>query len=359
MWKIHRYYLRELSVSVVLVFLVLFGTALLMSVPQAIGRAQGGNLLAAAMITVLYAVDAIPHLLAMAILFATVLTFARASQNREITALRAAGVSPRVPMVAALLVGLSASLLVGYATHYLIPWAHFHKYRVIGDAIRSFYLQTEMSGDRMAFGGFLMTWKSRDENGRFRDVVVKIGSGSGDGEPAVRSAGPGRGVFYADEAWLKLGDLGESIGLQFENMRSLRMGNVGRFTIWVDLRALTAEVRRDESDKDLASDQLLSEVMRGVHENPDGARFTVHRRSSFALMSFLFAPIGFCIGVLARDRGRMTALLFGMVPLVLFYGCVMIAPELVRFVDWPPIGLLPVFVLGLTGIPFCWRLLKL
>lgn len=359
MWKIHRYYLAELTVSVVLTFLVLFGTALLMSVPQAIGRAQGGGLVAALMITVLFAVDAIPHLLAMAILFAAVLTFARASQDREITAMRAAGISPRVPMVAALLVGLTASLLGGYATHYLIPWAHFHKYRVIGDAIRSFYLQTEMSGDRMAFGGFLMTWRDRDENGHFHDVVVKIGSGQEDGEPAVRSAGPGRGVFYADEAWLTWGDVGESIGLQFENMWSLRMGKVGRFTIWVDLRALTAEVRRDESDKDLASDQLLSEVIRGVHESPDGARFTVHRRSSFALMSFLFAPIGFCIGVLARGRGRMTALLFGMVPLLLFYSCVMIAPELLRMVEWPLMGLLPVFVLGLGAIPFCWRLLKL
>ena len=78
----------------------------------------------------------------------------------------------------------------------------------------------------------------------------------------------------------------------------------------------------------------------------------------FALMPCLFAPIGFCIGVLAREKGRMTALLMGMVPMVIFYGCVMLAPTLVRTLDWPPIAWLPGFVVAAIGIPFCWRLLR-
>ena len=95
MWKIHRYYLREVTVSALLTFLVLFGIVLIASVSRGIDRAQGGNLLSAALITFYWAADTFPHLLAISLLIATVLTFARASQDREITALRAAGISPR------------------------------------------------------------------------------------------------------------------------------------------------------------------------------------------------------------------------------------------------------------------------
>ena len=84
----------------------LFGIVLAATVYRGIDRAQGGGLLDAALITFFWAADTLPHLLAMSLLIATVLTFARASQDREITALRAAGISPRVPVVAAMLVGI-------------------------------------------------------------------------------------------------------------------------------------------------------------------------------------------------------------------------------------------------------------
>lgn len=289
----------------------------------------------------------------MAILFAVVLTFARASQDREVTALRAAGVSARVPMVAALLVGLTASLATCYATHYWIPWAHFHKYRVISDAIRGFYLQTEMSGDRMSFEGFQMTWERRDEQGHFREVVARINRGEGDALLTRQS-----GVFYADEAWLTMADNGETLGLTFANMWSLTQGSVGLITLRVDLRALSDETRRDEGDKDLPSDQLLGEVERGVHDNPHGASFTVFQRANFALLPALFGPIGFCIGVLARNRGRMTALLMAMVPLAFFHACVVLSRELTQIVDMPLLGLLPALALAVLAAPFCWRFLR-
>lgn len=292
----------------------------------------------------------------MAILFAVVLTFARASQDREITALRAAGVSARVPMVAALLVGLTASLATGYATHYLIPWAHFHKFRVISDAIRGLYMQTEMSGDRMSFEGFQMTWDHRDDQGHFHEVVARINRGAGG--DTLRARQPMSGVFYADEAWLTMTDSGETLGLTFADMWSLTQGSVGRITLSVDLRALSDDTRRNESDKDLPSDQLLGEVERGVHQNAHGAEFTVFLRSTFALLPALFGPIGFCIGVLARNRGRMTALLMAMVPLAFFHACVVLSRELVQLIDVPLFGLLPAVALALLGIPFCWRFLR-
>jgi len=208
----------------------------------------------------------------------------------------------------------------------------------------------------MSFEGFQMTWERRDEQGHFHEVVVRINRGEGE---AMRTRQPmGSGVFHADEAWLSFPDNGETLGLTFANMWSLTQGSVGRITLTVDLRKLTDDARRDESDKDLPSDQLLGEVYRGVHENPHGAEFTVFQRSSFALLPALFAPIGFCIGVLARNRGRMTALLLAMLPLAFFHACVVLSRELVQLIDVPMFGLLPAIALALLGIPFCWRFLR-
>ena len=124
MQKLHRYYLGEVAISVALTFVVLFGVVMISMLARGIERAQGGDLLDAATIMFLWAVDTFPHLLTMSLLIGTVLVFARASQDREITAIRSAGISPRMPMTAALLVGVLFSLLGMYAMHQLIPAAH-------------------------------------------------------------------------------------------------------------------------------------------------------------------------------------------------------------------------------------------
>ncbi len=356
MWRIHRYYLRELAASSILTFLVLFGIVLVASVYRGLDKARGGDLVMAATITFFWAADTFPHLLAMSLLVAAVLTFARASQEREITALRAAGISPRVPMVAALLLGLAFSIAGSFAVHYLLPAVHYHKYRVLGEALRSLLVQTKMSGNKLSFGSLVMAWESEDEGGHLHDVLLKLGKRrqSGGYEPGQ--------VYIAEEAWLDLSDDGATITLHLRGAENLAgegiRGQASNIALAKSIRELAEEDRREEGDKDLSSDQLLSEVYRGVHDNPDGARFTVHRRTCFALMPCLFAPIGFCIGVLARERGRMTALLFGMAPMAAFYLGVVLAPTVVRAVDWPPVAYLPAAIVALLGLPFCWRLLR-
>ena len=175
MWKIHRYYLKEIGVNAVLTFAVLFGIALISLLSKAIGLVKGGDLLDAALTTVLLAADIFPHLLTFSVMFATVLTFARASQEREITALRALGVSPRVPMVASLLLGLVCSLLGTYALHYQIPWAHYHKYRVAADLMSNEIQRVLKDQDRIALpkGDGVMTWQKKVEEGD-KDIYVDV-----------------------------------------------------------------------------------------------------------------------------------------------------------------------------------------
>ena len=347
-WKIHRFYLRELLGSALLTFTVLFGIVLIASIYRGIDRAQGGSLVSAVLITFFYAADTFPHLLALSLLFSCVLVFARASQEREMTAMRAAGISPRVPMVAALLVGVLLSLAGSFALHYLIPYAHYYKYRVVAEVTRRLIVNTGLAGDKMSFQGFQMVWGRKDEENHYHDVLILVNRLRGQ----LRA---GRG-YHAEEAWLDVRD--ETLWLNFQNVRDSQGGFLERPSIGFDLSNLAERGRRIEGDRDLQSDQLLGEVFRGAHDNPSGARFTVHRRACFAIMPLLFAPIGFCIGVLSRERGRMTALLLCLIPVIVFYGCVMAAPSLVRKVDWPILAWLPAAVVALGGIPFCWRLLR-
>ena len=77
-----------------------------------------------------------------------------------------------------------------------------------------------------------------------------------------------------------------------------------------------------------------------------------------ALLPCLLAPIGFAIGVYARDRGRVLALVFAMIPIVVFYLGDFIGAHLVRATDQAAFAFLPAALLALGGTPFCWRLLR-
>ncbi len=353
MWRIHRHYLKELAVTSMVTFLVLFGIVLIASLSRGISRAQGASLVSAMLITFYWAADTFPHLLAISLLVSTVLTFARASQDREITAIRAAGISPRVPMVAALIIGLICSIAGSLALHYLIPRAHYNKYRVVGEAVRNFVLNTKMSGGKIAFGGFFLSSERKDDRGHLHGVVIKVDRDDGGLEPGE--------AYYAREAWLDLGEDGETLRLSFLGIRNASgMYDLeGPVTLRVNIRNITDRGRRDTRDDDLTTDQLLADVYRGLHRHPEWALFQVHRRACYALMPCLLAPLGFCIGVLSRDRGRMTALLFAMVPALVFYACVLAAEEAMRQTGFSYIAWLPAAVLFVLGVPFCWRILKI
>jgi len=357
MWKIHRYYLKEVSVTAILTFTVLFGIVLIAMIARGIDRAAGGTLMDAAMITFFWTVDTFPHLLTISLLFATVMTFARASQDREVTAIRSAGISPRVPMMSAVLVGVVFSLAGSYLMHQLVPYAHFKKYRVASQVMRSLILNLNLQGDQIPLGqdsGRVMSFRSR-EGRTFRDCVIfQPGKGEAGGLPDAP-------VFTAEEVVYDVPDGQEVIEVRIKGIREpyTDVFLPGPVTYTFGLREITEQNRRGEGEKDVASDQLVSEVMRGVARNPGAAQYQVHRRGCFALMPALFAPIGFCLGVMSRDRGRIIAILLTLVPLTVFYSMDAVAARLVGSLDLPILAWLPALVLLVLGTPFCWRLLRL
>ncbi len=245
-----------------------------------------------------------------------------------------------------------------YFTHYVIPDAHFRKYRVVAEAARSLVMNMRMDSDRIELMDHgVMEWEGRDANGNFRNATIYRKHGRTNSSGGFLSAP----VWTVEEAWFEQSN--EELILQMRGLRNPLVTDsyIGELEFTINLRALTERGRRHENDRDIPSDQLLSEVYRGVHEGsggPGGAKYTVYRRSLYALMPALFAPLGFCIGVLARDRGRVTALTFSMVPLAMFYFFDFLAAELVHSIDVPLLAWLPAAVLIAVDLPFCWRLLR-
>jgi hypothetical protein len=135
-------------------------------------------------------------------------------------------------------------------------------------------------------------------------------------------------------------------------------GRPGDLRFEVSSDAVGVRGSREDRDEDLRSDQLLSEVLRGVHRRPDEAVYTLFRRCCFSLMPALLAPIGFCIAEFARERGRVMALVLALVPLGIFYLGEVLGARLLLSTQNPWVGWMPALLLTVAGVPFVWRQLR-
>lgn len=355
MWRLHRYYLKELAVNASITFLVMFGVVLISLVYRGIQRSEGGELVDAALITLFFALDALPHLLTIAFLIATVMTFTRAAQDRELIAIRAAGISPRVPMLAAVLVGIFLSVGASFANHYVIPEVHFRKYRVVRDIVRSAILNLGLNTDRVKLGGYVLTYRERDqEAGEFVDCTIYAEKPIPGMESSIAFVNRVSIPTFDDET-----DESSDLQVVLSGVRDPISGMLAKqidFEIPID--QIGAAGGRTEKNEDVPSDQLLAEVLRGVHAEPTRATYTLFRRSCFALMPALMAPIGYCIAELARFRGRVVALVMLLVPLGAFYLGEVLGARMLLSTDNPWCGWMPVVLLSIIGIPLVWRQLR-
>ncbi len=353
MWRLHRYYLRELAVNAAITFVVLFAVVLVSGVYRGIQRSQGGGPLDALLITVFFALDSFQHLLTISFLMATVMTFTRAAQDRELVAIRAAGISPRTPMAAAVLAGLVLTVLGSFAVHYLVPEVHFRKYRVVADIVRSAFLSMNLGSDRIRLPGsdYVMTFRERDGE-QYRHCTIYMP----EPRPPLRSP-----ILFVERVAIPPIEEGaEAITIVLDGITDPLGGStpVRETRLSVPIGDVATRDRREDRDDDLRSDQLLAEVMREVHRNPHDAIYTLVRRCCFSVMPALLAPIGYCLAEWARERGRVVALVAALVPLALFYFGEVLGQRLLLSTSNPAYGCLPVVLLLAFGLPLCWRQLR-
>jgi lipopolysaccharide export LptBFGC system permease protein LptF len=355
MWKLHRYYLRELGVNFGITFLVMFAVVLASLVARGMKAAQGGVLLDALKAMFYLAFDALPHLVTIAFLLATVITFTRAAQDRELLAIRAAGISPRAPMTAALLIGLVLACASSYTNHYVLPDVYYQKYRVVAEVVRSVFTSLRLGSDRIPIldTGYVLTFRRR-AGFEYEDCLLYCPPGK-----QLLPDAPSPILMVERVSIPPIHQHSEEVVVFLEGVADpISRHRFGQFLLRVDLPGLADRNRRDDRDDDLRSDQLLSEVLRGVHRRPSEAMYTFYRRCCFSLMPILLAPIGYCIAEWARERGKVLAILCALLPLVVFYFGETLGARLLRGTGNPWVAWLPCLLLIPFGLPFCWRYLR-
>lgn len=353
MWKLHRYYLKELAINAGITFVVMFAIVLVSTVYRGIQSAQGGGLFDVLLIVLFMTLDAVPHLVTVGFLIATVLTFTRAAQDRELIAIRAAGISPSVPMAAAVLVGITLSVLGSFALHYVIPEVHYRRYRVIPEIVRRVVTQLQLDSDRIPIGDtdWIMTFRRQDEAG-YHDCTVYGPRPI----PSTRSS-----IVHVDlVSILPPAEDSDQLVVALTGIHDPVGGldAAGPIPIAFSAREMLGGRRRDDRGDDMRSDQLIAEVMRGLQADSLYSIYTLLRRCCFALMPALLAPIGFCIAEFSRERGRVFALALSLVPLVLFFAGEVVGARLLLSTRDPWCAWLPLVLLGVFGVPLCWRQLR-
>ena len=350
MWKLHRYYLKELAVNATITFLVLFAVMLVSLIYRGLQSAQGGQWYDALTITFLYAADSVQHLLTIAFLLAVVMTYTRAAQDRELTAIRAAGISPLVPMLPAVLVGILLAVLGSLSVHYLIPEVHYRKYRVIPMLARNAFMNLKIGSDRLRVPDrpFVVTFGSH-VGSEYRDCVVYTPRG-------VQGSSP---IFRVDRMTADLQRQDDDLVVVFDGVHDpLGKASGGRITLSASWDQIGNRDRRNDTDADLTSDQLLAEVLRGVRKDDYLPIYTLFRRCCFALMPVLLAPIGYCLAELGRLRGRVFTLALALLPLIAFYTGEVVGMRLLSKTHNPWVAWMPAVLLLLFGVPLCWRQLR-
>ncbi|MFQ5505142.1 MAG: LptF/LptG family permease [Planctomycetota bacterium] len=360
MWRFHLYYIKELVLNMSLTFVMLFGVALLAFIARGIYRSQGVDLLIALWITLLLAIDIVPHLLLIAVLVATVFTFGRASMDNEVIALRMTGISPIRLMGGVIFVGAMAASLNSWLLHDMIPYVHFKKYRPVSDLVKQFVMQQRPTNNTMELGRQLRISWERKVGQRFMNVIFWLVPGS---NRRIRIDGFAKEIVINRDVTgrfliISLEGIKASIFEKGEDGKSHYKGRAeSSMDVTKDLREILERDKRWEGLKDTTSVQLLTEIKRDGSPRPGQALWRVWLRSTRAWSTLLIALVGFPIGVLSRRGGRMVAFAISFVPLAIYYSLGFLAPWLARETHslWPvfiPAGGLLVLAFPLNHLAF-------
>lgn len=228
---------------------------------------------------------------------------------------------------------------------------------MIADVVRSAFTNLNLGGDRITVldTGYIVTFRDREkETGDYLDCVIY--------SPRPIGRGLELPIVYVDRVSippLEGAAVDSDLTIVMSGVRD-PIGGVApdTLTFQVPIDELGSSGVRAEKDDDVRSDQLLAEVLRGVHRHPEKATYTLFRRCCFALMPALLAPIGFCIAEMARFRGRVVALVMSLVPLAMFYLGEVLGARLLISTKNPWCGWMPVALLTLVGAPLVWRQLR-
>jgi lipopolysaccharide export system permease protein len=253
----------------------------------------------------LVAVELVPYLLPMAFLLSVVSCFGRLAAERELTAIRMAGIHPAKLGLPALLIAAGLAFL----THHLMAEvAPNYKYqaRTYLRTVRTEVFRNMPAGQsHLSFGNRSMDWVGRDEEGVLQDVTIRT---EGDaGEQMVYNAKTAKIEFRFDkrgEEWLSV-ILGDAQYFQSD----LMIKGEG-----VEFHHLMKELfPTDQHDRSKAK-YLASSELAERRQEPGATEelrseylFEINRRRALSVTCLIFVLLGIPIGIGLRSGTQLAA----------------------------------------------------
>jgi lipopolysaccharide export system permease protein len=356
-WRLHRYYSRDLASSIGLTFSILFGISILAFLPRILNRTQGESIYVALAAALVFAVDFLPDLVTISALVGTVFTYSRASADNEILAIRASGIHLSCPLAPALMVALLGSVACGWLVSTWIPAVHYMKYQLISGLANQMLGNLASAEGRLELPGLTLTFDAtkRGSANTLRNVDV------------IMTTKEHRYSVWAEELSIEVDAENERAVIFLKNARGFDASDGSYKTVLqenVELPLDLAEIlgdtsRKEGSDKDLRTSQIYSELMRGEHPFPEGAWYLLNFRGCKTLVPLVMTLLGFCIGVLFKGSGRMGSFALSFGPLGLYYGLTIAARSLVATTHVTALAWLPVGALALALVPLFWKVFRL
>jgi lipopolysaccharide export LptBFGC system permease protein LptF len=347
--RVQRYILAELVVTLALTLLVVTSVLFAALCLQTMGRMEGLDLA--------FLVKLLPPLMPLAIAFsmpfayllAVALVYGRLVSDRELIALRIAGVHPRVAAAPALALGAVLSLASLLFTGWVLPDGALALEQQKANLADQFLANLSTSQHAVTTPTCRLSWSRYEpsrragEAGVFRDFELDVRGASGhdsmkllgDELRLVRQGGRGKdgseadgeqddGDLVVEAPWAYVNRIEGTGGLstQASAAYSLSIGHVESLGASTGFNQLIGAQRVEAKSRQVRLPEVCYLVRRGdVSRVPVRRSLTeLHGRLATAAMPLLFAlvAVGVCFQFSPRTR-RMTGFLLASLPILLIH----------------------------------------
>ena len=272
---------------------------------QAVHKLGGVSMYSVFQYLPLVVVELVPYLLPMAFLLSVVSTFGRLAADRELTAIRMAGIHPASLCVSSLI--LAAGL--AFLTHHLMSEvAPAYKYRArnfLRTAKTEAFKNMPPHQTHLSFGDMSMDWIGRDENGVLQGVSIRRGVEGGELQ-----------TYTARTATIKieLNEAGQEVFVvDFEDCELLH-GNMWMKFETPAFRSLLSELfPADLKNQNRAKYRSSSDLQKWLgqesysRQEKDEFTFEINRRRALSITCLIFVLLGIPTGIGLRSGTQLAA----------------------------------------------------
>jgi len=361
---LHRYILSDLAGTLVLAILIVLGI-LFLTIFLEVGRRAGvgAGVLVSLIPTILP--FGLKYALPVSLLLAVTFAFSRLASDNEITALRASGSSLWPLAAPVILTAFVLSFALLFVTMLWLPAAHVEKRAILKRAGLNVLKNLPPGEQQFRFGHVRMAYDdARDgqlknfflsearDNGLHLKITAKEGRWVYDRRTNVLD------IQLLHSQWTILGEAGVEEHKVNPEVVPFRL----------NLENVYPSGPRRTQDYTLTQIMGLRDAVRdlppGLHSmyrwRPKELDFELHSRFAAALSPLVMALLGMPLGVLVRQRGKLTAFFAGFLPVLAFYyPLTLIGEGLGTEGGFPPVvaawgaGV----IVGLMGGALTWRMI--